>query len=105
MTTVLLVDEAERQLRDIVAWWAEHRSSAGDLVLQELESAIALLEASPDAGVRFQRTPVPGVRRLVMRRTRHHIYYVHDEQHELVYVLAIWGAPKHGDPVLGDPRR
>lgn len=45
------------------------------------------------------------MRRLIMRRTRHHVYYLHDEPNGVVYVLAVWGAPKIGDPVLLDPRK
>lgn len=40
-----------------------------------------------------------------MRRTKQHVYYLHDEPNAVVYVLAIWGAPKSGYPVLQDPRR
>ena len=40
-----------------------------------------------------------------MRRTKHHVYYLHDDRNAVVYVLAVWGAPKLGDPVLTDPRR
>src|SRR5258708_7504513 len=105
MTTVVVVDEAERQLREIVAWWLENRAEARDLVVEEFDRCVTLLESSPDAGIRFHRTAIPGVRRIVMRRTRHFIFYVHDEPNAVVYIIAIWGAPKHGDPHLHDPRR
>ena len=48
---------------------------------------------------------MPGVRRLVMRRTKHHVYSLHDEPNAIVYIIAVWGAPKVGVPVLIDPRR
>lgn len=105
MTTVVVVDEAEQHLRDIIAWWRENRLAAPDLVLREFIRCVSLLETAPDAGPRFRRTDVAGVRRLVMKRTRHLIYYLHDEANEIVYVIAVWGAPKQGDPVLVDPRR
>lgn len=35
---------------------------------------------------------------------RNHIYTLHDEPNAIVYILAVWGAPKTGDPVLFDPR-
>ncbi len=104
MTTVFIVDEAEQQLREIAAWWRENRSAAGSLVHDELERCIALIESSPDAGLRFHRTAVPGVRRLVMPRTKHFVYYIHDEPNAVVYIIAIWGAPKGGAPELRDPR-
>ena len=105
MTTVVVVDEAERQLREIVAWWIEHRLAAPMLALDEFEATAALLRSSPDVGREFRRTSVPGVRRLLLPRSRHYLYYVHDAAHAVVYIIAIWGAPKDGDPVLHDPRR
>lgn len=104
MTTVVLVDSAEEQLREIDAWWKRNRPAAPTLVMDELTRCASLLESSPDLGVRFRRTAVPGVRRLVMRKTRHLVYYIHDAEHSIVYIIAIWGAPKEGDPVLRDPR-
>lgn len=104
MTTVLLVDDAERQLRDVVAWWSENRPAAPNLVVEEFANCIELLESSPDAGVRVRRAAIPGVRRMLMPRTRHHVYYVHDETHGIVYVLAVWGAPRAAAPPLSDPR-
>lgn len=104
MTTVVLVDPAEAQLREISEWWMAHREASPLLVMDEFDRCVSLLEASPDVGARFHRSHVPGVRRLVMRRTKHHVYYLHDEPNALVYILAVWGAPKVGVPVLLDPR-
>ncbi len=39
-----------------------------------------------------------------MKRTKHHVYSLHDEPNAIVYILAVWGAPKVGSPVLLDPR-
>ena len=77
MTTVILVDAAEEQLDEIVEWWRTHREASPTLVMDEFERCVSLLESSPDAGARFHRSRVPGVRRLVMRRTKHHVYYLH----------------------------
>jgi hypothetical protein len=40
-----------------------------------------------------------------MRRTKHHVHYLHDEPNAVVYIVAVWGTPKTGVPVLIDPRR
>jgi plasmid stabilization system protein ParE len=105
MTTVVVVDEAEEQLREINEWWIANRRAAATLVIDEFERCVTLLESSPDIGTRFHRTTVPGVRRLVMKKTKHFVYYVHDDGNAVVYVIAVWGAPKGGDPVLRDPQR
>lgn len=104
MTTVVVVDEAEEQLREINQWWSANRRAAPRLVLDEFERCVTLLASSPDIGTGFHRTSVPGVRRLVMKKTKHYVYYVHDAANAVVYVIAVWGAPKEGDPVLSDPR-
>lgn len=104
MTTVVVVDVAEAQLQESISWWETNRSSAPGLVLEEFERCVTLLEHSPDVGLGFHRSTVPGVRRLLMKRTRHFVYYLHDVEHAVVYILAVWGAPKDGDPVLSDPR-
>lgn len=104
MTTIVMTDFAEQQLHEIVEWWKAHREASPVLVLEELERCLSLLESSPDVGARFHRSRIPSVRRLLMRRTKHHLYYLHDERNAVVYVIAIWGAPKVGPPLLFDPR-
>lgn len=104
MTTVVFVADAEQQLHSIVEWWEAHRPAAASLVRDELERCVRLLEHSPDAGGSFQRSKVPGVRRLLMRETKHFVYYVHDSHNAVVYIIAVWGAPKLGDPPIHDPR-
>jgi len=39
------------------------------------------------------------------KRTKHHVYYVNDTINEVVYIVAVWGAPKEGEPILHDPLR
>jgi plasmid stabilization system protein ParE len=104
MITVVVVDAAEEQLREIGEWWMANREASPLLLMDEFERCVSLLESSPDVGVRFHRSSVPGVRRLVMKRTKHHVYYLHDEPNAIVYIIAVWGAPKLGYPVLLDPR-
>ncbi len=104
MTTVVVVDDAEAQLLEIDGWWVAHRISSPMLVVDELARCVSLLESNPDIGTRFHSLVVPGVRRLVMTKTRHYVYYLHDELNAVVYVIAVGGAPKSGVPVLVDPR-
>lgn len=104
MTVVVVVDEAEEQLREVVNWWLVHRPAAPLLPLDEFERCTTLLAHSPGIGARFRRSEVPGVRRLLMGRTKCFAYYLHDTVHDVVYVLAVWGAPKVGPPLLREPR-
>lgn len=103
MTTIVVVDEAEQQLLEIDEWWRANRLEAPALVVDEFARCTTLLESSPDIGTGFHRTAIPGVRRLLMR-TQHFVYYVHDANNAVVYVIAVWGGSKERDPVLRDPR-
>ncbi len=102
MTTVVAIDEAEEQLRELDEWWRANRRDAPTLAVDEFERCTTLLASSPDVGT-GHRTTVPSVRKLVMK-TRNVVYYVHDAGNAVVYVIAVWGGPKELDPVLRDPR-
>ncbi len=68
---VVLVDEAEQQLKDIDRWWVANRQASPDLFLDELAEAIDLLSELPDIGSPFKRTRRPGIRRLLLRHSKH----------------------------------
>jgi plasmid stabilization system protein ParE len=70
-----------------------NRQAAPSLVVDEFERCVTLLENSPDIGTTFHRTNVPGVRRLLMKKTKHLIYYVHDDNNAVVYIVAISSGP------------
>ena len=81
MTSVILVAKAAQQLQEIDAWWRAHRPDAVTLVADEFERCVELLENTPALGAPFRKTSVFGVRRLVMKKTKHLVYYVHDSAH------------------------
>jgi hypothetical protein len=97
---VFLVKEAEEQLRRAIEWWQANRASAPTLLLDEFEQVTSLLEEMPGIGPTFQRATVPGIRRILMRRSNHWIYYATDPAHSLVYILAVWSAFRGSDPPL-----
>jgi hypothetical protein len=75
---VELSDEAKQQARKINAWWRANRDAKG-LFKEELAAA---------------------VRRFLLKRTSHHLYYVIDEERGVVRVAAIWGAARGSGPPL-----
>jgi len=97
---VLLVREAEEQLCLANEWWAANRTSAPGLLLEEFERVISLLEGMPGIGAVFHRANIPGVRRILLRKSGHWVYYTTDPAHAIVYVLAIWSASRGSDPPL-----
>ena len=93
--------QADVQALRIDEWWRERRPAAPDLFASELAGAFDLLGSAPDIGRRYPNPEVPGVRRLLLPRSRHHVYYVHEAGHGEVVVLAVWGAVRGSGPQLG----
>lgn len=88
---------ADLQILEIDAWWRENRDKAPDLFEGELALAFRILESAPGAGRRYPH-PSGSVRRLLLRSTRNHVYYV--ERDDCVLVVAVWGAVKRAGPDL-----
>lgn len=94
---VELSDEAYEQVREIDAWWRENRHAAPDLFANELEQALLTLEQKPMLGTRYE-AGVKEVRRLLLRRTHFHVYFI--EREERLYVVAVWSAFRGRGPTL-----
>jgi plasmid stabilization system protein ParE len=99
MTLPIIVSpEAEAQIQVIESWWRANREAAPDLFSQELAEAFANIRAAPEAGHRYPHRARKGVRRVPLRATRHHVYYV--ASRERVIILAVWGSVKKRGPKL-----
>ena len=91
--------EADEQIRMVHNWWRRNRSAAPDMFVNELASAFTLVGSTPHLGHPYRRSPVAGVRRVLLPGSRYHVYYV-GLDHE-VRVLAVW----HGRRGSGPPLR
>jgi len=81
-------------------WWVEHRPAAPTLFADELEATLKQVCEMPGAGVAWPTPRRSSLRRILMPRTRNHVYFRVDEQHQIVVVLAVWGAAKQRGPKL-----
>jgi plasmid stabilization system protein ParE len=90
--------EADAQIREIHRWWRENRSAAPGLFVEELRSAFELIGSAPGIGRVYRRAPVSGTRRVLLRKTRYHVYYVVREDE--AWVLALWHARRGVGPPL-----
>jgi plasmid stabilization system protein ParE len=88
--------EAKAEVARIDAWWRANRRAAPDLFISELDRVTLALEDNPALGVRYE--PKPGVRRMLLRQTRYHLYFV--EEVERVLVVAVWSAYRGRGPSL-----
>ena len=94
---VELSEEAEGQVDEIDTWWRAHRLAAPDLFANELEEALADLSDTPSLGTIYE-AETETVRRLLLRRTHYHLYFVPEP--DRIYVVAVWSAFRGSGPHL-----
>lgn len=95
-----LTAPARKQADRIDRWWRENRPAASDLFARELGDARSLIAATPEVGSPYIERNGVLVRRVVLPKTRHHVYYEVDRKNDLVMILAVWGAPRGRGPTL-----
>lgn len=97
---VFLTLEASEQADECDRWWRENRPATAGLFAQELAAAQQLLVLVPKIGPVYTRIDGLPVRRVLMKKTKAHVYYVLESPGGPITVLAVWGAPKRGEPNL-----
>ena len=79
------------------AWWLENRDHP-EVFAEELEQALKVVAMLPGAGTPYTSSPIPGVRRVYLRRVALHLYYTCDD--DAVIIRALWGARRERGPQL-----
>jgi len=90
--------EADAQIRDIDDWWCRNRPASPDLFIDELTASFNIISHAPSIGRAYRHSPVPGTRRVLLKGTRYHVYYV--SRASEVTVLAVWHAQRGVGPPL-----
>ena len=90
---------ARRNAERIDAWWRKHRD-AKDLFAKEFQEAIQLLETEADPGTPRPTARRTGLRRILLKKTRRHIYFEIRDREQVVRILSVWGATRERDPEL-----
>ena len=88
---------AREHVRREQAWWLANRDHV-DVFADDLDQALKIIAVLPGAGALYTQSPVPGVRRIYLRRIDAHLYYTFDDEH--VIVRALWGARRERGPRL-----
>lgn len=96
---VEIAPTAQAQAETIAVWWVAHRPAARSLFSAELRAAEKQLGDTPLVGSRYRRG-AEGMRRLLLPRTRYHVYYVVDEAALVVRIHAVWHAARGKGPPL-----
>lgn len=95
---VVVAGPAEKQLRVIDDWWRRNRLAAPDLFAEEFAAGVETLSTHPGVGAPVRRRRFKGLRRLLLRAARYHVYYVATDR--TVTVLAVWSAVRGGGPPI-----
>jgi plasmid stabilization system protein ParE len=103
MSLVYTTDEADAMIATASDWWAANRPKAPGLLLDELGAAKERLERFPEAGRIMRRRGFPGLRRVILPRTRYHVYYRYFPERDEVWVVAVWAAVRGRGPRLPAP--
>lgn len=95
---VFTTPEADAQIREIESWWRRNRTASPDLFADELVATFDILGDAPHIGRLYRQSPVPDTRRVLLKGTRYHVYYV--PRGDQVIVLAVWHAQRGVGPPL-----
>lgn len=87
---VRLTPRALLEIERKATWWRRERPAAASLFEDELVAKVAQALVQPNLGSIYKEEGGVTIRRLLLPRTRNHVYYVVDGD-ELV-VLSAWGA-------------
>ncbi|MBI3201759.1 MAG: type II toxin-antitoxin system RelE/ParE family toxin [Myxococcales bacterium] len=91
---------ARRQVEKIQGWWLQNRPGARGLFLDELAAAESDLRVTPDLGAIYSEHERGTVRRVLLPKTHHHLYYRYRPDRDELVVLSVWGAPRERGPKL-----
>lgn len=85
---IVFQNRASSDVEAVGAWWRVNRTSAPDMFEVELKRVLQAVALLPDLGAPARDTRLDGVRRVLLPRTRHYLYYRHTANS--IQVLAVW---------------
>jgi plasmid stabilization system protein ParE len=81
-------------------WWRKNRLSNPDLFEEELDAALDLVRTAPALGSPCGKRRGRQLRRVMLPRTRYHLYYCFEPGDDHALVLSIWSAVRGRGPRL-----
>ena len=95
---VRTTSEADAEILEIDGWWRSNRDASPNLFLEELTAAFDTVGDAPYLGRPYPQSPISGMRRVLLKETRYHVYYVPSANE--IRVLAVWHARRSAGPPL-----
>ena len=94
--SISVTHRAAAEIRQLAAWWQQHRFSAPDAVQLELERAFALLSVLPKVGAIAKNARLANIRRIHLAKIYHHLYY--RIAGNRIEILALWHTSRYRVP-------
>jgi len=91
---------AAAEIRRASAWWRANREAAPFALVEDLERAFELVAAQPGIGARARNAKKEGIRRLLLSRTGHYLYYQVNAEAGRIEILALWHSRRGQGPEL-----
>ena len=95
----ILSKRAARAAERIDARWREDADEPGVFAREFLDS-IELLEASRGSGSAFPTPRHPSLKRVLLRKSRCHLYFEVDDANQTIQILHIWDGRRAHAPRL-----
>jgi hypothetical protein len=95
----LISKRAARAVERIDARWREHADHR-DLFALEFADAIDRLETTPGPGTPFPTPKRPALKRLLLPKSRCHVYFEIDLDKQVVRILHVWDGRRERAPKL-----
>jgi len=89
---------AGQQIRKASRWWLANRTAAPTMLVYELDAAYALIGDMPFAGEGVLHSRIVGLRRVLLGRTQHYLYYVVSEDASVIEILSLWHTSRGKPP-------
>jgi len=95
---VRFTPEARDAARARRAWWEENRDKAANLFRQELAAVVAQLRVSPTEAQQYTVDRGRIIWRVLMPKTKSHVYYRVDQAAQEVEIVSVWNALSGAEP-------
>lgn len=96
---IVLLAEAQRRFEAEDDWWRANRD-AKDLFVDEFAQTLERLRTDPDLGQTYRVTRGKRIQRVLMKKTRCHVYYVCDGDRAVIEIHTVWGARRERGPSI-----
>ena len=84
----------DAQIESALRWWVKHRDKAPGLLVREIERALALIAATPEIGQRAKTSQFGRLHRMLLPKTKYHVYYRVLESDAVVHLVLFRQAQK-----------